>query len=86
MNDEKKMNFWRRSLSILTIVLLGINAILGIATFEALRQCILYICALMLATISLVLDGIMKNGKRLCLDSIYYIVLSYTLITNLFNI
>ncbi len=86
MDDEKKMKFWRRIFSILNFVLITVIAILDIATFEALLHCILCTFALLLTTISLVLDGIVKDIKSLCMNGLYYLILSAFLIENLFKI
>lgn len=86
MNDEKMMDGLRTAVGTITVILMLITVVLQVFAFNALRYVILCSCVLLLITIELVFDGILKNSKGIATHGSWYALWLFNLIMNLFRI
>ena len=86
MNDEKMMNGLRTAVSTLYLILTIITIVLQIVAFNALWHVILCSCILLLITVALVFDGILKDRKGMATRGFWYVLWLFNLIMNLFSI
>lgn len=63
MNDEKMMDGLRTAVGTINVILMIITVVLWVVAFNALRHVILCSCVLLLITVELVFDGILKDLK-----------------------
>ena len=63
MNDEKKMNGLKTIVDTIWAILMVITVVLQMVAFNALRHVILCSCILLLSTVGLLFDGILKDSK-----------------------
>jgi hypothetical protein len=84
MDDEKIMNSLRTVVGTINAILMIITMVLQIFAFNALRHVILCSCILLLITVVLVFDGILKDSKGIAIRGIWYVVWLLNLILNLF--
>lgn len=85
MKDEKK------KIEVLRVIVTGINTIfmfitiaLQIWAFQALAHSIRCSLILFLLAVTLVLDGMLKDGKKIAMDGIYYVLWCVNLIWTFF--
>lgn len=86
MNDEKMMGGLRTAVGTINVILMFITVILQVFAFEALRHVILCSCVLLLIAVTLIFDGILKDGKSMALHGSWYVLWFFNVIINLFNI
>ncbi len=86
MNDEKMMDGLRTAVGTINVILMLITMVLQVFAFEALRHVILCSCVLLLITVTLIFDGILKDGKGMALHGSCYALWFFSVIMNLFNI
>jgi hypothetical protein len=86
MNDEKMMNNLRTIVGIINAILMIITVVLQIFAFNAMRHVILCDCILLLTTVELVFDGILKDSKGIAIHGCWQAVWLFNLILNLFRI
>ncbi|MBQ3414045.1 MAG: hypothetical protein IJH39_01580 [Clostridia bacterium] len=85
MNDEKRIKSLRIANLLVTAILMGVTVMFMIVTFEPLRHTIMSSCVLLLLTITLVFDGILKDKKQMMSHSIWYVLWFSNLIITLFK-
>ena len=85
MYDEEKMKGLRTIVSLVLVILMVVTVVLQVVAFDALRHVILCSCVLLLITVSLVFDGILKDGKNLFTHSAWYALWFFNVIMNLFK-
>lgn len=86
MNDEKMMDGLRTAVGTINIILMVITVVLQVVAFNALRHVILCSCVLLLITVELVFDGILKDSKGIAMRGSWYALWFFNLIINLFSI
>lgn len=86
MNDEKMMYGLRTTVMGINLILMVITVVLKALAFEALMHTILCNCILLLITVTLVFDGILKDRKGMVTHGLFYALWFFNLIMNLFNI
>ena len=86
MNDEKMMDSLRIVVGIINMILMIITVVLQVAVYNALRHVILCSCILLLITVELVFDGILKDSKGIATRGMWYVIWLLNLIINLFSI
>lgn len=86
MNDEKMMDGLRTTVMRINVILMFITVTLQVLAFEALRHTILCSYILLLITVTLVFDGILKDRKEMVTHGWWYALWFFNLIMNLFNI
>ena len=86
MSDEKMMDSLRTVVGIINMILMVITVVLQVAAYNALRHVILCSCILLLITVELVFDGILKDSKGIATRGMWYIIWLLNLIINLFSI
>ena len=86
MNDEKMMDSLRTIVGIINLILMVITVVLQVAAYNALRHVILCSCILLLITVELVFDGILKDSKGIATCGMWYVLWLLNLIINLFSI
>ena len=86
MNNGKTIDNLRDAFSIITVILAIITFVLHVTAFNALRHVILCSCILLLITVELVFDEILKDSKGITMDIIGLIAWLPNLILNLPNI
>ena len=86
MNNGKTIHNLMTVLSIITVILAIITFALQVTAFNALRHVILCSCILLLITVELVFDEILKDSKGITMDIIGLIAWLPNLILNLPNI
>lgn len=86
MNDEKMMDGLRSVTMLINVILMVVTVVLQIVAFDALRHTILCCCVLLLITITLVFDGILKDGKGMAMHGGWYLLWFFSVIMNLFEI
>ena len=86
MSDEKMMDSLRTIVGIINMILMVITVVLQVAAYNALRHVILCSCILLLITVELVFDGILKDSKGIATRGMWYIIWLLNLIINLFSI
>ena len=86
MNDEKMMDDLRTAVGTINAILMVITEVLHVVAFNALRHVILCNCVLLLITVTLVFDGILKDSKRIFTRGCLYALWLFNLIINLFKI
>ena len=86
MNDEKMMDGLRTAVRTINMLLMVITVVLQVVAFNALRHVILCSCVLLLITIELVFDGILKDSKGIFTRGWWYALWLFNLIMNLFRI
>ena len=84
MNDEKMMFGLRTAVGGINMLLMGITVLLQVVAFNALRHVILCSCVLLLITVELVFDGILKGSKGITTRGWWYALWLFNLIMNLF--
>ena len=67
MNDEKKIDILRSVVCSIIIVLMIITIVLDVVALNALRHVILCSCILLLSTVGLLFDGILKDSKGIAI-------------------
>ena len=85
MNDEKIMKVFRLTTIGVSLILMIITVVLQTVAFEALRHTILCSCVLLLITVTLIFDGILKDSKRMALHGSWYALWFFNLIRSLFE-
>ena len=83
MNDEKKVDGLRITVATINVILMAITVILQLLEFNALRHVILCSCILMLISVELVLDGILKDRKSIFVHSFWYVSWLANLLMNM---
>ena len=86
MSDEKMMDSLRTVVGIINMILMVITVVLQVAAYNALRHVILCSCILLLITVELVFDGILKDSKGIATRGMWYVIWLLNLIINLFSI
>ena len=86
MNDEKMMDGLRTAVGTINMVLMVITVTLQVVAYNALRHMILCSCVLLLITVELVFDGILKDSKGIFKRGWCYALWLFNLIMNLFKI
>lgn len=86
MNDERMMEELRTKVGIINMGLIIITGTLHVVAFNALRNVILCSFILLLITVELVFDGILKDSKEIVIHGWLYILVLFKLIINLFKI
>lgn len=86
MNDEKMMDGLRTAVATINAILMVITVVLQVVAFNALRHVILCSCVLLLITVTLVFDGILKDSKGIFTRGWWYALWLFNLIMNLFRI
>lgn len=86
MNDEKMMDGLRTAVGTINVILMIITVVLWVVEFNALRHVILCSCVLLLITVELVFDGILKDLKGIATLGCWYALWLLNLIRNLFKI
>ncbi len=86
MNDEKMMDGLRSVCGTILLILSVITVVLQVVAFNALRHVILCGCILLLITVELVFDGILKDSKGIATRGMWYALWLFNLIINLFSI
>ena len=86
MNDEKMMEGLRTAVGTINMILMIITVVLQVVAFNALRHVILCSCVLLLITVELVFDGILKDRKGIATRGYWYAVWLFNLIVNLSSI
>lgn len=86
MNDEKMMDGLRTAVGTINVILMIITVVLWVVAFNALRHVILCSCVLLLITVELVFDGILKDLKGIATLGCWYALWLLNLIMNLFKI
>lgn len=86
MNDEKMMDGLRTACGTILVILMLITVVLQVVGFNALRHVILCSCILLLITVVLVFDGILKDSKGIATRGWWYALWLFNLIMNLFRI
>ena len=86
MNDEKMMDGLRTAVGTINVILMIITVVLWVVAFNALRHVILCSCILLLITVELVFDGILKDLKGIATLGCWYALWLLNLIMNLFKI
>ena len=76
MNDEKKMKVLQTAIIGATIILMCITLVLRLWAFDALAHTILCSCILLLLTITLIFDGILKDSRGIKLHIFWYVLWS----------
>lgn len=89
MNDEEMMKVLmkvlRTLITAITSLLMCITLVLYLLAFEALVHTILCGCILLLMTIELIFDGILKDSKNMKLHVFSYVIWFISMIETLFN-
>ncbi len=85
MNDKKTMNGLRATVMSINVLLMCITVVLQLWAFETLRHTILCACVLLLITITLVFDGILKDSKGMITHGSWYALWLFSLIMALFR-
>ena len=80
MKDKKIMKGLRTKVMGVNVILMCITLVLHIWAFEALRQAILCSCILLLIAVTLVFDGILKDGKGMATQGGWFVLWLYNLI------
>ena len=83
MNDEKMMKGLRTAFTGVSVILVLIILVLQLSAFEALMHTILCNCVLLLITVTLIFDGILKDGKNMALHGGWYVFWFLNMIANL---
>ena len=86
INDEKMMNGLRNVVGTINMILMVITAVLQVVAFNASRHIILCSCVLLLITVELVFDGILKDSKGIATRGCFFALWLSNLIINLFMI
>ena len=86
MNDEKMMDGLRTAVRTINMLLMVITVVLQVVAFNALRHVILCSCVLLLITVTLVFDGILKDSKGITTCGWWFALWLFNLIMNLFRI
>lgn len=86
MNDEKMMDGLRTAVGTINVILMVITVVLQVVAFNALRHVILCSCVLLLITVELVFDGILKDRKGIATHGCWYALWLCSLIKILFRI
>ena len=86
MNDEKMMDGLRTACGTILAILMVITVVLQVVAFNALRHVILCSCILLLITVELVFDGILKDSKGIATRGGWYALWLFNLLMNLFRI
>ena len=86
MNDEKMMDVLKTAVGAISVILMIITVVLQVGAFNALRHVILCSCVLLLITVELVFDGILKDRKGIAIKGCWYALWLCNLIMNLFRI
>ena len=86
MNDEKMIDGLRTVVCIINVILMVITVVLQIVAFDVLRHVILCSCVLLLITVTLIFDGILKDSKGMITRGWWYALWLGNLIINLFRI
>ena len=86
MNDEKMMDGLRTAVGTINMVLTVITVTLQVVAYNALRHVILCSCVLLLITVELLFDGILKDSKGIFTRGWWYALWLFNLIMNLFKI
>ena len=86
MNDEKMMDGLRTAVGTINMVLTVITVTLQVVAYNALRHVILCSCVLLLITVELFFDGILKDSKGIFTRGWWYALWLFNLIMNLFKI
>ena len=85
MNDEKKLKVWRSILKKSNTILMCITLALQICAFKALKHSIFCSFILLLLTVILVIDALLKEYKEITTDGILYTMWFLNLILNFNN-
>ena len=85
MYDEEKMKGLRLPVLIALLILMVVTIVLQLTAFQALLHSILCACVLLLITVELVLDGILKDSKNMFTHGFWYALWFFNLIMNLFR-
>ncbi len=80
MNDEKMINSLRTIVMGINAILMVITVVLQLLAFEELRHTIMCSCILLLITIALFFDGVLKDSKKIAWHSSWYILWFFNLI------
>ncbi len=86
MNDEKMMHGLRTAVGTINAILMLITMVLQLTAFNALRNVILCSCVLLLITVTLIFDGILKDSKGIFTHGWWYALWLFALIMNSFRI
>ena len=85
MYDEGKMKKLRTLVMLIDIVLMFVTMVLETTVFQALLVSILCACVLLLTTVTLVFDGILKDSKNMFTHGLWYTLWFLNMIITLFN-
>ena len=84
MNDEKMMKVLREIVLCVCTILIIITVVLEYAAFEKTRNIFLCSCILMLLTIAIVFDTILKDNRRKTTHCIWYVIWFLNIIMSYF--
>lgn len=74
INDEKKIDVLRTIVLGVNVILMCVTVAFQLWAFELVRHAILCSCILLLITIALVFDGILKDAKSLALHGSWFVI------------
>lgn len=74
MNDMKKMKGLRILVLFVNCILMVVTLVLQFVAFQALLHSILCACILLLITVTLVFDGILKDSKEMLTHGFWYAI------------
>lgn len=86
MNDEKMMTGLRTVVIGFNVLLMFITIIMQIFAFNVLQYAIMSSCILLLITVTLVFDGILKDKKEMTTHVFWYALWFFLMIMNLFKL
>lgn len=85
MNDKKMIRVLRKIVTFSNVILMGLTLVFQIWKFEILRHTILCSCSLLLLTVTLILDGFLKDTDSISIHCSWYALWLFNLIINLLN-
>lgn len=74
MDNEKRMKDLQHIVSIINSILMVITVALELFAYNALRHAILSSCVLLLTTVELIFDGILKDRKKITQRGKWYVL------------
>lgn len=85
MNDEKKMKDLRLIVISIDAILIFITIAFQVWAFQVLVNAIMCSLCLLSLSVTLVIDGILKDGKQIAIHGCIYVLWYFNLIMSFFN-
>lgn len=72
MNNKKKIQILRKIVTSINVILISITLAFQIWSFNLLRHTVLCSCSLLLLSITLILDGLLKDTEGISIHCSWY--------------